>query len=498
MTGSPRKEPATVDGRIAAFLLVLASAGIGWSIAASVGWWRAAHAPVQLSQLDEAERERLARSLLEASPGVFEPALFDARVSYTLRPNTRFKAWGSEFTSNELGYRTGPVKKEEGTFRVVFVGDSWTFGLGVDESQAFPRQLQDLANSQSGSRDRVEAWTLALPGYNLLNQTAALESLVDLLEPDAVVFCPTSNDIDSTHAVLANGSLSRRPLPSDDFGGPLPMTFHSLFVGSHLAVDRWHRGFSSITDLQLMLEGQSIPSLVFFTGRWLASVAHYLAVQAAIRSPYLITPKELGGVEWRNPPPHRHPTPEAHSIYARLVYSGLQELVAWEPLKPTSDANARLFPPPKAFSADLANAQAEWKRITGISIPSEFFPGSSPPVQVLGGISPNDGWVGRVGVVLIRRLEDREKLRITVRKLTESHFLYPQRLTVTIPSASGGTRYQHHLRAGSPDVETLTLPIPVEIGDGRAMDVVIELERATLQEGSSQPRSLQILSIEQF
>ena len=154
-------------------------------------------------------------------------------MGYTLAPNAQVRAWRDSFVTNELGYRTGPVVKEPGTFRVLFVGDSWTFGMGVTETESYPKVFERLAASHAGLERKVEAWSLALPGYNTLNELAALWFYFDRLEPDLVVVSPTRNDNHSTRVVLPGGSLASELAEPDLFGEPHTITYRSPSVASH-------------------------------------------------------------------------------------------------------------------------------------------------------------------------------------------------------------------------------------------------------------------------
>src|SRR4051794_370856 len=67
---------------------------------------------------------------------------------------------------NSLGLR-GPeisATKADGVVRVVVIGDSYTFGLGVDETESLPARLEARLN-RDGTK-RVEVLNLGTPGYN--------------------------------------------------------------------------------------------------------------------------------------------------------------------------------------------------------------------------------------------------------------------------------------------------------------------------------------------
>ena len=131
--------PETPSPRLTRAFAALASASFCAALVCAWGWYRAARERMDVSALSPEERQELVQEMIAVSPGAFVPALFEPAVSYTLRPNGRVEAWGDTFTANEIGYRTGPLPGRKGgrkTFRVVFLGDSWTFGLGVRQEES--------------------------------------------------------------------------------------------------------------------------------------------------------------------------------------------------------------------------------------------------------------------------------------------------------------------------------------------------------------------------
>lgn len=341
--------------RLTRAFAALASAGFATALVCAWGWYRAARERVDISALSPEERQELTQEMLAVSPGAFVQALFEPAVGYTLRPHGKITAWGDAFEANEIGYRTGPLPGRRGgrkAFRVVFLGDSWTFGMGIRETESFPARVAELANQLGAAGGKtVEALDLGLPGYNTLNETAALDFFYDRLRPDAVVICPTGNDADSTANVLPNGSLTRMGIERDGFGSDHPLVFPRL-VDSFEFRSRWRRDFDEIRSLEQRLGARGVPLLVYFTATWEERFAHELIRQSGVTSPYVVTPRQLASPRWRNPPPWLHGTPEANRLYAHMVYRGLAESLGWPPpppperRRPTSPSTAILPPGP--------------------------------------------------------------------------------------------------------------------------------------------------------
>jgi len=484
---------------VARVLLFAASLGFSFTVVCGLGWWWTARGGgISIETLTSTQRRQLVDDLLNTSPGVFRPALFSPRVGYTLKPRVEINEWNATFLSNELGYRSGPVRKGSGVFRVVFVGDSWTFGMGVDEAQAFPHQFELLANAYSGCDRRVESWSLALPGYNILNETSALESFYGLLKPDAVVFCPTNNDVDSGDAVLPNGSLSKAPLMVDGFGFSVPVTFHSLFLNSHLYQHRWRYGMDVLGALSERLRERSVPALVFFTGRWISSFAHNLISEAEIDLPYVITPDELSSMKWRNPPPFFHPNPEAHQEYARMIYRGFAPELGWHPMQENRESQygavQRRFDQTRDWSRQC---ETDLRAFAERNIQTDFVPSLDRALQVGVGVDLRTGNVGRGAVVFIRKAAGSRNLVLSLRGIPEADFIYPLEVTVAIPSGVGSHRQELILPARGAEIHRFPVDIPHDIREGVVMEIIIETEAIAVTTKNLSSASLSIVKIDQ-
>lgn len=93
---------------------------------------------------------------------------------------------------NPLGFR-GPAftQKPEGTFRLVCLGDSFTFGEGVRNEDTYAEVAARLLRKQGRQTD---ACNLGVGGYNTTQSLGVLERFGFDLEPDVVVLGFTIND----------------------------------------------------------------------------------------------------------------------------------------------------------------------------------------------------------------------------------------------------------------------------------------------------------------
>lgn len=84
-------------------------------------------------------------------------------------------------------------RKEEGVFRLVCIGDSNTFGWGVNPDESYPRVLAGLLKEKLPDR-KVEVINMGVPGYTSLQGRVLTEEQVEELEADLVIVAYGFND----------------------------------------------------------------------------------------------------------------------------------------------------------------------------------------------------------------------------------------------------------------------------------------------------------------
>ncbi len=98
--------------------------------------------------------------------------------------------------TNSRGFR-GPEFEEvpaDGTFRMVCMGDSITFGWGLREEEGYCRVMEREINRDiTEGAPRVEAINAGVPGYDLGTIQRYLERDIVGLQPDLVTVCKLGN-----------------------------------------------------------------------------------------------------------------------------------------------------------------------------------------------------------------------------------------------------------------------------------------------------------------
>jgi lysophospholipase L1-like esterase len=84
-------------------------------------------------------------------------------LRFEFRPTCTGELSNTFFRTNPLGLRGGPVR-EDGSIRILSIGDSCTWGWGVGQDEAYPTALQRLLDERYGA-GRYQVLNAGVPGY---------------------------------------------------------------------------------------------------------------------------------------------------------------------------------------------------------------------------------------------------------------------------------------------------------------------------------------------
>ena len=156
--------------------------------------------PQQIMQVSDAKQS-----------GIFEG---DPLLLWRLKPNLRSAVWDyTVLSTNAQGFRADyPTEaKPAGTFRIICLGDSVTFGYRVPvvwpdkptefdpEWLPFPMLLEkELRKANQGRA--IEAFPMAVPGYSSHQGLAWLRRDIDHLQPDMLIVSFGWNDVSLSDA----------------------------------------------------------------------------------------------------------------------------------------------------------------------------------------------------------------------------------------------------------------------------------------------------------
>jgi lysophospholipase L1-like esterase len=118
-------------------------------------------------------------------------------LEYELAPDIDGVHRGVSMRTNSLGMRDGePLPADTPHLvRIAAIGDSFTFGYGVNQGEDFPAQLEQLLNShESAGGRRFDVLNFGVGGYSTVDEEAVLREKALPLKPDLVVLAYCLND----------------------------------------------------------------------------------------------------------------------------------------------------------------------------------------------------------------------------------------------------------------------------------------------------------------
>jgi lysophospholipase L1-like esterase len=156
--------------------------------------------------------ELAARAVFPAPPNsARQPQVayvYDEELRYV--PLASQQGWVDDglVTINSQGFRGRPAAspKPEGQYRIVFIGDSVTFGRGVNDDETFPARAEALLRERFPHM-AVDVINAGVDGYNTRQAVGRLRRLLPDLQPDLVLLGFYSNDV--SDAVEGNDSGTR-------------------------------------------------------------------------------------------------------------------------------------------------------------------------------------------------------------------------------------------------------------------------------------------------
>lgn len=131
-------------------------------------------------------------------------------------------ASGVAYAVNAQGFRDRDLAraKPAGTFRIALIGDSVSFGYGVDLESTFARQLESHLTATGGT-PRFEVLNLGVSGYNPYTESELLRGVALGYAPDLVLVQFCINDLnDPTMHFDTQTRLALGGLPDDAFPDP--------------------------------------------------------------------------------------------------------------------------------------------------------------------------------------------------------------------------------------------------------------------------------------
>lgn len=114
-------------------------------------------------------------------------------ILYELTPLAEGYAWGCDVSINFWGFRDKEYNlKKDGTYRIITIGDSITFGNYLPLSDTYAKQLEKMFNDKNKA---VEVLNMGCGGYSIMQAISFLQEKGLKFSPDVVVYGFCLNDL---------------------------------------------------------------------------------------------------------------------------------------------------------------------------------------------------------------------------------------------------------------------------------------------------------------
>jgi lysophospholipase L1-like esterase len=155
----------------------------------------------------------------------------EERMRYRLTPGFEMELDGNSYRINTLGFRGSEeeVWDRPGVRRIVLLGDSYAFGLGVDQEDTLSAQLE-LRLEEPGQP--IAVLNLGVPGFHTGQELALAERIGFELDPGLVVLLYCGND-------EVGEAFQYDPVYRVLYGDALPVPYVLKGALARSAIYRW-------------------------------------------------------------------------------------------------------------------------------------------------------------------------------------------------------------------------------------------------------------------
>ena len=289
-------------------------------------------------------------SYYEVAGNYVRDKLADDQLIFRHKPSWETRYGDVVVTYNERGLRDQPIlPKAPGEYRILALGDSVTFGWGVDQDKTFVARLESLLPGRLHRPVRVI--NSGVGGYNTVQEVTYFKREGVTLQPDLVLLTYVQNDIEVNKGPFdpwAHSSPWRKSFPDMMITMVGKLWFYRLMhhtytyalprfqagpaTASPQGAKGWRESMSALGELVVMCEERKIPLIVFFrrmdsddNNLLLADVVrHAKGVPVKDMAPWFAGLKVSSVV---NSKVDGHPNAEGHRVMAEYMAEDIMNLV---------------------------------------------------------------------------------------------------------------------------------------------------------------------------
>lgn len=281
-------------------------------------------------------------SYLPETSRFLDTMIHEQPIGYRLRPGLDGDFNGARYQINSLGFR-GPemsTSKPADEKRVLFMGDSIAFGVGVGNDQTIPSVVERLAAVHGTYRFA----NMGVPSYNTEQELIQFETLGQTLKPDGVVLLFSSNDIEAKD--WAFGSQNSWIVGTIQRSYALSLSMLTVYRIREATRDpasakkvtfsaddpRWQRVAVALRKLKEHCDRLAIPFTVVFLGTESEFPYDLLVAEGRDRGIDVVGIRASDDPRWpdgdslkyRNSVTDSHPNQAGCEMFGRLIYEALE------------------------------------------------------------------------------------------------------------------------------------------------------------------------------
>lgn len=264
--------------------------------------------------------------------------IIEEPIGYRNRPDLNGNFFGVPVAINSLGMRDREISgNAEGEFRILFMGDSLPFGIGVKYEDSLPCNLEKILNSGGDSGSNFRTLNMGVISYNTEQELIQLKHLGLSLKPRLAILVYSDNDIDPkmfvfdkrkswylnlgqrSYAVSLIYTLTRRISNKLSVSDPERLSFQEYYAS------RWKYVEGPLHEINGLLRSRGIPFVLFTTEK--PGFILSLLEKVAERDGFLLVPLDYRQdlMKFRNSYIDAHPNKTGNKFLAQLIADALKQ-----------------------------------------------------------------------------------------------------------------------------------------------------------------------------
>lgn len=259
----------------------------------------------------------------------YEPAPFFERVqelSFLGLQGTVIQTFNADGLNERYEY---PIKKSDGVYRIVTVGDSFTEGLFVDTKDNYPEQLEDILNNslQCQTYSKFEVINLGVSGYDMQYSLERFRKKGVVYRPDLVIYLTGEDDYNFSNELLRGKMLAYDQALQPIMGDTLEAQIAS-----------WTAAYKELSQEQNDVQNKMIQSELGYLTEFINIVPDRLLIMPYQQFNPLLEKKIKQLISFHSNAYYVpfekdydrfidfHPTPVGHTYLARTLYKNIARL----------------------------------------------------------------------------------------------------------------------------------------------------------------------------